>query len=888
MSRLLPLVTAVLSLFIGIVAASADPVLLELSPQGDWRLQSSSNLTVPDGGTLSSPGVDTSTWHRAIVPGTVLGSLAEAGVYPDPYYGLNLKKIPGYKDSPWLRMDESSPFYPTWWYRIEFTLPSEFSGKNVRLHLDGINYRANVWLNGRKIAGDDTVIGMFRRFEFDVTAAVAPNNTNCLAIEVSAPGKVPDQQYRTKQLEATTGWDDHNPQPPDLNMGVWRNVYVSATGPVILRHPYVLPKLEVPSLAKAELTVSVQAANVTDEPVTAVISGTIEQIRVDQEVTLNPREVRWVEFTPASHPGLSIDNPRVWWPYPLGPQELYPLAMEARVGDEVSDKAATRFGIREATTFINQEGWRGYRVNGHPILIRGGAWMTNDMLLRFTERRDRALVRYAREAGLNMLRSEGFSIRETDQFYDICDELGVMVTQQLFGRSIPDEPLAIANIEDTMLRIRNHPSLVHFLGHDETFPTENLDAAYKDLIAKYIPDRTYQPHSGAFDVEERFKTGGTRTGTRELWTYADPTRYYRTSYPERAWGFAQSGGIGGVISVAESVKRMIPEADRWPLWSEAMSFHTVTQGAEFFGETIKAMNARYGEPKDIDDFCLTGQVLNYECARAMFEAYGRNKFEALGITTWKYDAAWPAVMTWHYIDWYLLPTGAYYGARKACEPLHVQYSYDDNSVWAVSTVNKAMSGLKVQARVLDMNMKERAANEAVVQLEANGKAKAFDLTWPQDITTTFFVVLSMSGQDNAIVSENVYWLSTVKDEPGEMKDDWRNFALNAKSVADLTLLRKLPKAKLDVGCAFEQKGGTITGTVRLSNVSDVLAFFVMPAIVSGPGGPEVAPSYWSDNDFCLLPGQKKELVVEFSESDLGGAKPALRVSGWNLDPVAVP
>ncbi len=268
---------------------------------------------------------------------------------------------------------------------------------------------------------------------------------------------------------------------------------------------------------------------------------------------------------------------------------------------------------------INDEGWRLFKVNGKNILIRGGAWMTSDMMLRLSPDRYDALVRYAKEAGFNMLRSEGFSIRETDEFYAACDKYGIMVTQQIFGRSIPDENLAVACVKDMMLRIRNHPSLVHFLGHDETFPTPTLDKAYRDLIAKYIPDRTYQPHSGAFNVKDRFKTGGTRTGTLQLWTYAGPAHYY-THKKDGAWGFAQSGGIGGITASLESIKRMMPETDWWPpLKSPSWSLHTVIQGGGYFDDLLKALDAKYGAPKDIDDFAMTAHVMNYESARGMFE-----------------------------------------------------------------------------------------------------------------------------------------------------------------------------------------------------------------------------------------------------------------------------
>jgi len=370
-------------------------------------------------------------------------------------------------DGRWLVMPKDSPFYPPWWYRTVFRLPAEYQGKNLILHLDGINYKANVWLNGEKVADAEEVIGMFRRFEFNVNDYVRPGEDNCLAVETIAPGKLPEKRYRTKQVEATTGWDDHNPQPPDMNVGIWQDVYITATGPVRVRHPYVATDLDLPSLEMAHLTVSAELTNVTDAQVSGELTGKIEAITFSQSVNLAPNETKLVKFAPDKFSQLNIANPRVWWPNPVGQQELYDLDLAFTVKGAVSDSEHVRFGIREATTYINDEGWRGYRVNGKNILIRGGAWMTCDMLLRLDPKRYDALVRYAREANLNMLRSEGFSIRETEDFYSICDKYGVMVTQQIFGRSIPDEDLAIACIEDMMLRIRNHPSLVHFLGHDQ-------------------------------------------------------------------------------------------------------------------------------------------------------------------------------------------------------------------------------------------------------------------------------------------------------------------------------------------------------------------------------------------------------------------------------------
>ena len=849
-------------------------------PLTDWYLQSSERID-RDGAVLSTADFEAEGWYPARVPTTVLACLIDNEVYPDPYYGTNLKAIPGYQEGRWLSMPEDSPFRATWWYRTEFGLPFETKDEHVLLEFDGINYRANVWVNGKIVAASDVVIGMFRRFEFEITSHCIPGFRNCVAVEIIGPGQMEKKEFRTKQIEATTGWDDHNPQPPDMNMGIWEDVRIRTTGPVRVRHPYVSSKLDVPSLETAQLTVSAEVSNLTDRAVETVLSGTIEERVFSQKVVLQPRERKTVQFSPERFPQLKLDKPRVWWPNPVGPQEIYDLSLTALVEGTQSDQTATRFGIRDATTYINEEGWRGYRLNGKNILIRGGAWMTSDMLLRFSKKRYDALIRYAKEANLNMLRSEGFSIRETDEFFDLCDEYGVMVTQQLFGRSIPDEPLAIACVEDTLLRIRNHPSLVHFLGHDETFPTPTLDQAYRDLIDKYTPERTYQPHSGAFEVEDRFETGGTRTGTRELWTYATPLQYY-IGKEDGAWGFAQSGGIGGIVSPHESMRRMMPEEDLWPPWTEAWSLHTVIQGGDYFDLMLKNLEKRYGKPSGIQDFCMKAQAMNYESARAMFEAYGRNKYKATGITTWKYDAAWPASPTWQYIDWFLFAGGAYYGAKKACEPLHVQYSYDDGSVYVVNGHYRDFKGLTVTAKVFDFAMSEKATFTSVVDVGEDEKTRAFDIEAPEDLSTSYFLVLSLDDSDGKRVSDNSYWLSTVPDVPGEQGYDEGLFYTSPKSVADHTSLGNLPTVELNSEYKIEARGQERVAHVTVENPSKALAFFVHLAVTKGQGGEEVAPTFWEDNYFSLLPGEKRTVSGTVAVSDLGGQTPAVKISGWNV------
>lgn len=850
-----------------------------------WRLQSSAHMAL-SGEQLSLCGITTADWYETSVPKTVLAALVENRVYPNPYYGVNLKSIPGYQDGLWLVQKEDSPFRCPWWYRVEFNVSPIQPDHYYTLHFDGINYKANIWLNGRLVAGADQVVGMFRRFEFPITQYLVSGDRNVLAVEIIPPGLLEPPQQPTKQIEATTGWDDHNPQPPDMNMGLWQPVYLKRQGPVSLRHPYVEADLEIPSLAKADLTVSAWLRNNTGEPVECEVRSEIEDRIVQQTVSLAPHEFKEVFFEPSHYPALVVSSPRVWWPNPVGKQELYTLQMQVSVNGAVSDSTKCTFGIRDATTYINEEDWRGYRINGRNILIRGGAWMTIDMLLTLDPALYEALVRYAREANLNMLRSEGFSIRETNFFYDLCDRYGVMVTQQLFGRNIPDEPLAIACIEDTLLRIRNHPSLVHFLGHDETYPTETLDSAYRGLIKKHRIRRTYQPHSGTFTISTRSQTGGTRTGTRELWTYAGPTHYFWVDKRkfDSAWGFAQSGGIGGILAARDSIREMMPETCLWPIKeNETWSFHTVMQGLEYFDAILVNMNRSYGEPQSFDDFCSKLYAMNYNSARGMFEAYAKHKYRALGITTWKYNAAWPAALTWHYVDWYKRATAAYYGAKKACTPLHTLYAPDDEGIYVANSYYEPYGGLTLKHYLYTLDGQKLKEEHVACSVPADGTVKACTAFKPDTLESPYFLKLELFDNQGQMKSNNVYWLSPIPDIPGSSGHTLQGlFYTKPRSTADFIALADLPKT--EVSCTYTWND-TTSLSLMLNNSSEHVAFLIELALIDSTTEKELAPVYWSDNYVTLFPGDHLSLTATTTATWVG--TPKLRLCGFNSTPVVI-
>ncbi|HEU5411831.1 MAG TPA: hypothetical protein VFU57_12485, partial [Candidatus Acidoferrales bacterium] len=383
-----------------------------------WRLQSSCKIHAT-GAEISTHGFATGGWHSASVPSTVVGALVADGTYPDPDYGMNLRKIPGTtypigKIFANLPMPADSPFACSWWYRTEFSLPKDFAGRTAWLHFEGINYRANIWINGQKFADSRDVAGAYRIYDFDVTRFVKADAINVIAVETFAP----------TEKDLAMNWVDWNPEPPDKDMGLWGDVFLTLSGPVAVNYPEVVTHFRDASLHEADLTVVAQARNASNAPVTATVQGTIGKIRFAQDVLLQAGEARDVTFTPEKFPQLRFKNPKIWWPYGLGPQNLETLALEARVRGTISDAKEIRFGIREVTSEMNSENHLLFRINGKRILIRGGGWAP-DMLMRQSPRKLEAQFDYVREMGLNTIRLEGKL--EPDNFFDLADERGVLV-----------------------------------------------------------------------------------------------------------------------------------------------------------------------------------------------------------------------------------------------------------------------------------------------------------------------------------------------------------------------------------------------------------------------------------------------------------------------------
>ena len=450
--------------------------------RSDWFIEPSADLQ-DNGATISTVGFRSKDWYPSTVPSTVLSALVADKVYPDPYTGMNLRSIPGtsypiFEDFSNIPMPPASPFRGSWWYRTEFHLPSDYNGKVIWLAFDGINYRANIWMNGIQIASSQNVAGTWRLFQFDVTAAAKPGGMNALAVEVFPP--------QPRDLAITLV--DWAPMPPDKEMGLWRDVHVFTTGPLVLRAPAVLSKLNLPVTGQALLTVRAEVTNAGNTPIHGKVKGRIEDLNFEQGVDLSPMETKIIRFTPEQFPQLKISNPRLWWPAKVGSQELYPLDLSLEVQGQVSDSAHIRFGIREVTAKLDEKGHRVFQINGKNILIRGAGYSL-DMLLRSSPERQQEELNYVRDLNLNAVRLEGKL--ENDHFFDLADQMGIMILpgwcccdqwENWPAWDKESELIAASSMRDQIRRLERHPSVVAFLYGSDFAPPPAVEQMYLGIM----------------------------------------------------------------------------------------------------------------------------------------------------------------------------------------------------------------------------------------------------------------------------------------------------------------------------------------------------------------------------------------------------------------------
>jgi len=891
----------------------------------DFQLQSS-YLVSDKGDVLSSIKYNSSVyWFPVKVPSTVLTGLVANKVYPSPYLGLNNMLIPDASDkfNKEYNLEQYSfipnqpnPWKKPYWYRSTFKVPASDRGRVFQLIFKGINYRAEVWVNGTQITDSTQMAGMFAEYSLDVSKQINAGGDNALAVKIfplDEPGYPAKEQLeamgpfyenggptgdigKNVTMLCSVGWD-WMPPVRDRNMGIWQPVYLRTTGAVTIGHPQLKTDLpNLPDTGIAKLSLNLTLSNHTAFAKKGTLSVSIKPenfmgaaMQFTQSVTVSSNTSKIVDVAGGSASQITVNHPHLWWPNGYGRANLYRIRLQYTDAAGIADDTSFVFGIRTVgSTSTDMNGFlrRDFYVNGKRVHLVGGAWVPDMMVNRDSARYDYEM-HLCRNANVNLVRIWGGGVTPPDAFWNAADRYGLMVwsdfwitgdTQGEFKGS-PNWPLEtnvfIKNVVSTIYRVRNHPSLLVWTGGNEGHARKELYDAMRNNVINMDGTRPFIPCSSGFaklptgwkGSYPDDKSSGVYSGGPYAWK--DAKEYYKLADAGKDWVFKDETGLPSqppystlpkiITDLVWDPKLPFPLNNSW-------GYHDACTGAGKYDEYYKDMVSRYGAPTSMVNFSDKMQLMNATGYQGIFEADGHKLNQTGGVMLWKLNAALPSVI-WQIYDWYLEPNAGYYAMQNACEPIHIQFNQDDSTAAVINRTFNGTGNLTARAGVYSVDGKLLYHHTAAVSLSSTGTAPAMPLKAAlADVKQMCFVVLSLQNASGKTISRNAYWMA-----PGN----------------DYTPLNTMPQTTLNSRITKTEKGyKENTYTLQISNSSKQLAFFIRPQLMLA--GEEVMPTYWSANYFTLAPGESITLTATAPTAKLGGQTPTVLVEGWNVEKQELP
>ncbi|MGI4829901.1 MAG: glycosyl hydrolase 2 galactose-binding domain-containing protein [Janthinobacterium lividum] len=896
------------------VISPPPPAKTMLQPAGDcdwvltggWMLAEAPNVTA-SGEEISTPSFRTQGWMPAIVPGTVLTSMIAAGRYPDPDFGLNNLAIP----EKLARQD--------YWYRTSFEVPGSAAHRTLRLSFNGINYHAEVWLNGKQI-GEMT--GAFERGVFDIGSAVRIDGPNALAVRVSPaphPG-VPNVQSIAlgsglnggamaldgPTFMATEGWDWFPPMH-DRDTGLWQDVHLVATDSVTLGDVQVVTHLPLPDISQAEVILSVPLKNKSNTSVSGTLAVQFEGVTIHKNVTVAPGETT-IKLTPAEFTQLHLAHPRLWWPNGYGTPELYHLRAEFSVDGKPSATQTLRFGVREFSYELSLLDNKGdlSRLEYDPTLDREaphsavsvtheamrqvpGGWAssvaphadqspalhpvadaraTPDLILRVNG------VRIAVRGGSWGMEDtrKRISREHLEPFFRLDKEANVNIIRNWQGQ----------NTEPVFYDLADEYGMLVWNDFWEVTQDSNAEAGDSALFLRNAADtiQRYRSHPSIAmwcGRNEGVPQPAINDGMIKLTHELDGTRYYTPSsnrinledsgpysyenpadyYTKLDRGFAVEVGTPSLPTL-EWFHRWLPKEDRWPI-SDDWAYHNWHPHSEF----TTHMQMQLGASDSLEEYERKAQMMNYVDYRAIFEGFNQHLWAPNGgRLLWMTQPAWPS-MLWGIISSDYDTQASYYGTKKACEPLHVQMDLSNGDVAVVNTTRETLQGATLATDVYSLTGKALQHTDHPVRSTTDdiSVVSRLDLA-PLMADGPVLVRLELRNGTGKLLSRNLYWQAAAEA-------DYR--ALNTMPQATVSVVAHLLPL---VGEAVER-----TVQITLKNQSQAPTLETKLVLEDSKGN-QLLPVYFSDNYISLLPGEEQTVNVQMPADQVRGSfKLALR--GWN-------
>jgi hypothetical protein len=830
------------------------------------------NSIADKGEKISLSSYPLSGWIPATVPGTVLTTLLNNKLVPDPFYGMNNKKIPD--------IYETGTNYYTYWFVKDF---KETASKNelLWLHLRGVNYGCDIFLNGNRL-NPKTHYGMFLRQTYNITQYLSKDGNNRLAIIVYPPdppgnpngGQGGDGTIaRNVTHQYPAGWDWIQPVR-DRNTGIWDKVTIEKTIAVNLKNPHIItlvPGKRFPDAAQepAFIKTSVEIENTTNTIIAGTLQFEFEGKIIKRDVTLQPKAISTIQL-----PGYTLKNPKLWWSSGYGPQSLYDGVFRFISKNTVFDEEKVSFGIREIQTRWNDKTRsRQVFVNGQKIFIKGGNWIISDALLRLSEERYDAEIRIHKDMNLNLIRVWGGALLERPEFYKACDKYGLLVFQDLWmsgdcngkwidplkkddqwtRRKYPDDhQLFLASVADQVKMVRNHPSLAFWCGGNEITPPQNILEALQDSILPNLDGtRYFFPYSNSDSMSYNF-LGGNGDGPYTI----QPENYFweKQNFPFNS----EIGSVG--TGDYESLERFIPK-ENLKIPGNTNNLDSVWNYHKYIG--YDGYLEIYGKPTDIKDFANKAQLVNYNQYHALMEGFSSHAWDwYTGVIIWKTQNPWTALRGQMY-DYYLDPNAGLYGLRNAGEPIHVMYNPVEGMVMIVNNTFKTCRDLMLQVKTYDMKGVPGFSTQVLIEIGAGLTQKYLPVTpYIEGLTKKegIFLLTKLTNQKQETVSENLYWLP---DSTGNYSGLQKMLQAQIKAEA-----QKLSPGKIEVKISTSANGP--------------LAFFLRLSLVNETSKKRILPVFYSNNYISVLPGEAKKVIIEY-QSSVAIENSVVSLFGWNVE-----
>lgn len=877
MTNKLQFILIMLSVTLFMSACNSDSPVSEnkVYLENGWQLFSS-ETTDADGASISSASFERDFGYPIELPSTVMHGLMQNGMFPDIFEPHVLEDM------------DKAPYQVPWWYRNEIEIAGTSAEDFYQLTFEGINFKANVWLNGTRIAREDSLQGSYGVWNLDITRYLTKGK-NILAVEI-----IPPKYGR----DISKGFVDWNPTPADNLMGIWRGVLLSHTGPVSMRNSNVVSKVDKETLEYAEITLSTEMTNHTSQVQNATVIASFDNVRIKKQVELQPNEKREVFFRPADYKELRLDSPRLWWPNNMGDQPLYNLTLNAEVNENPSDEDSFRFGIREIESFWNEENNRGFMVNGKKLMVRSAGWVDN-VFLADPDEKVKAQLKYAKHMNLNSLRLESFWGRNRT-IMNMADEYGLLLMlgwtahwewDEYTGfphdnyvsiKGEEAETLHSNNYRDQVLWHRRHPSVAIWTYGSDKLPRPSLEIMLNEKMAMADTTRPILSYCGggmlmgsSVRIESEI-SGPSGVKMEGPYDWVPPVYWYTDTEYGGAFGFNTEVGPGPQIPPISSIKKMLPEDHLWPI-DDTWLYYSGRNQFENLDRFLNAFHARYGESDNLETFLLKNQMSSYEAIRPMFEAFAINKYSSTGVVQWMFNSAWPTFY-WQLFDYYLMPNGAFFGTRKAASPLLPVYNYGDKNIYVNNDHLSPEKGLVLETKIYDINSNLIFTEDKNIDIEANSAKKVLEMSELENLSSTYFLDLRLKDKDDNLIQNNFYWLSTVADIPDFEETTW--FWTPTMQFADFSELNSMPKTSIEYKYSIDND---LSFSVNVNNPSDQIAFFIEFTLMDASTSEPIVPVFWDDNYISLLPGESRTIKGYVDVENVNAKDLKIAMQGINVE-----